>query len=481
MAAVELGQLIDGEWTLGRGAPITSTNPAWPAEIVAFGSGASACDVEAAVRAANAASRAWAAATSHDRGAILRRASLLVAQNAIAWGLELTREEGKTLAEGVGEVQRAAQILDYFGTQANNGAGDLYHSPRRGERILVTRRPLGVVAVVTPFNFPIAIPAWKIAPALAYGNSVVWKPAGTVPLLAFRLAQALQEAGLPAGVMNLVVGDRRVGSALAEHPLISGISFTGSTMVGRALAAAGAARGIPVQAEMGGKNAAVVLRDADIELAVDQVLAGAFTSSGQKCTATSRLIVDRSIAVEFGRTLADRADALAMGDPTVEGIHLGPVITAQSRDAIDGAVNAALKQGARQLTQRHRDPDADGYFVAPTVLDCSGVDTSLWSEEVFGPVLAMRVVDSADEAFALVNSSTYGLSAAVFTNDLTLALEAVDSIDVGMLHVNSETAGADPHVPFGGAKGSSLGPKEQGQAAKDFYTHTTTVYLRGGA
>ena len=484
MAVVELQQFIAGRWLAGRGAPVRSENPARPIETVAEGLTASVGDARGAVEAAAAAAPAWAGTPAHERGAILKRAALIVATAAPTWGEELAREEGKTLAEGQGEVRRAAQILEYFGTDADREVGGLYNSPRRGERIMVTRRPLGVVAVITPFNFPIAIPAWKIAPALAYGNAVVWKPAGTVPLLAVRLVQALHEAGLPAGILNLVLGEGEVGTALIEHPGVDGVSFTGSTAVGRAIASAGAARGIPVQAEMGGKNAAIVLADADLDLAVEQVLAGAFNSAGQKCTATSRLIVHESVSAEFFGAVASRADEMTVGDPTAEGVRMGPVITAGARDSITASVAAAVGAGARPLTSRSLQlPSglADGHFVAPTVLDCTEVDVSLWNDELFGPVLAARSVASTEEAFALANAGEFGLSAAVFTNDLGIALDAINAITVGMLHINSETAGADPHVPFGGAKGSGLGPQEQGTAAREFYTHPTTVYLRGGA
>ncbi|MGV8881451.1 MAG: aldehyde dehydrogenase family protein [Rhodoglobus sp.] len=484
MAVIELEQFIGGRWLSGRGAELRSENPSRPSETVAQGTGSSVDDAVAAIESAAAAAAGWASAPAHERGAILKRASQIVAQAAPDWGLELAREEGKTLAEGIGEVRRAAQILEYFGNDADREAGGLFNSPRSGERIFVTRRPLGVVTIITPFNFPIAIPAWKIAPALAYGNTVVWKPAGTVPLLAVRFAQALHEAGLPDGVLNLVLGDREVGAVLVEHPAINGISFTGSTVVGRSIAASAASRGIPVQAEMGGKNAAIVLADADLGLAAEQVLAGAFNSTGQKCTATSRLIVAEAVADEFSRMIARRADDLAVGDPTSDGVRLGPVITAGARDSITDAVDSAILHGARPLTSRSltlSDDISGGHFVAPTVLDCTGVETSVWTDELFGPVLAVRAVSSTEEAFALANASEFGLSAAVFTNDLTLALSAIETIDVGMLHINSETAGADPHVPFGGAKGSGLGPKEQGPAAREFYTHPTTVYLRGGA
>ncbi|BDZ45276.1 aldehyde dehydrogenase family protein [Naasia aerilata] len=484
MGVVLLEQYVGGEWRPGGGGQLVSRNPARPDQVVAEGTAASAGDVDLAVRAAARARDHWSSLPAHGRAAVLKRAAAVLSSNAAEWGRELAREEGKTLPEGVGEVRRAAQIFDFYGGDADREAGSLFSSPRPGERILVTHRPLGTVGIITPFNFPIAIPAWKIAPALAYGNAIVWKPAGTVPLLALRLTQALEQAGLPSGVLNLVFGEREVGSALVDHPGIDGVSFTGSTPVGRALAAAGAARGIPVQAELGGKNAAVVLSDADLDLAAGQVLAGAFNSSGQKCTATSRLIVQNEIADEFASLIAERADALVVGDPTEEGVQLGPVITAGARDAIDAGVARAEGEGARRLTSRPLELEGDlarGHFVRPVVFDSSEASDFLWKQELFGPVLAVRRAASVEEAFALADASEFGLSAAVFTQDLGTALDAIDRIDVGILHVNSETAGADPHVPFGGGKGSGLGPKEQGLAAREFYTRTTTVYLRGGA
>ncbi len=416
----------------------------------------------------------------HQRGAVLLEAAAVVERHAEAWGLELAIEEGKTKAEGVGEVRRAAQILRYYGNEGDRQAGEIFASPRAGEQILVTRKPIGVVAVITPFNFPIAIPAWKIAPALVYGNTVVWKPATTVPLLAIRLAEALTSAGLPPGVLNLVIGDSPIGEALVEQPDIAAISFTGSTAVGRRIAASAAARGVPVQAEMGGKNAAVVLDDADIELALDQVMLGAFRSTGQKCTATSRLIVTEGIADRFLDELAARASALAVGDPTEDTTQMGPVITGAAQRNIYAGIGTAMAQDAEVLAGGEpyfKGLLAEGFFVAPTVLELTA-PAEIWAEELFGPVLAARRAADADEAFALANDTEFGLSAAIFTQDLTRALHAIQHVDVGVLHINSESAGADPHVPFGGAKKSGLGPKEQGTAAREFFTHTTTVYLR---
>ncbi len=477
-----LHHLIAGQWVAGRGDAVRSVNPALPGIVVAEGAAATLADVDAAVGAAAEAARSWAGTPMHQRGAILLEAATVIERHAEDWGLELAIEEGKTRAEGVGEVRRAAQILRYFGNEGDRVAGQIYSSPRAGEQILVTRKPLGVVAVITPFNFPIAIPAWKIAPALVYGNTVVWKPASTVPLLAIRLAEALSTAGLPAGVLNLLIGDSALGDGLVNHEGVDAVTFTGSTGVGRRIAAAAAARGVPMQAEMGGKNAAVVLDDADLDLALEQVMLGAFRSTGQKCTATSRLVVTEGIADRFLTALAARADALAVGDPTDDATQMGPVITGGARTSIQTGIDTAVTHGATVLAggTPYRDgPLAEGYFLAPTIVEIAG-PADIWTEELFGPVIAVRRATSAEEAFALANDSEFGLSAAVFTQDLTRALQAVDHIDVGVLHINSESAGADPHVPFGGAKKSGLGPKEQGQAAREFFTHTTTVYLRGG-
>ncbi|MGV0779822.1 aldehyde dehydrogenase family protein [Mycolicibacterium sp. XJ775] len=480
-AAIE--HLIGGQWLPGTGDTLLSVNPAQPSLVVAQGSNARTSDVDAAVRAAGEAAASWAATPMHQRGTVLLSTADIVDRNAEAWGMELAREEGKTKAEGIGEVRRAAQILRYYGNEGDRQAGEIYASPRAGEQILITRKPLGVVGVITPFNFPIAIPAWKIAPAMIYGNTVVWKPASTVPLLAIRLAQALTEAGLPSGVLNLLIGGSDIGNAIVEHPGIDGITFTGSTGVGRRIAAAAAARGVPAQAEMGGKNAAVVLDDADVELALEQVMLGAFRSTGQKCTATSRLIVTDGIADEFLAALAERAAALAVGDPTDDATQMGPVVNDAAHQSISARIQAAAAQGATVLTggaPYSEGPLAEGYFIPPTVVELNGQAADVWTDELFGPVLAVKRAADADTAFRLANDSEFGLSAAVFTQDLTRALQAVEQIDVGVLHVNSESAGADPHVPFGGAKKSGLGPKEQGGAAREFFTHTTTVYLRGG-
>ena len=480
--AAALRAFIAGAWEDGQGETIARQNPARPDETVAEGRGILLPDLDRAVAAARGAAKEWARTPAHERGAVLTRAAAHLEARADALGRELAREEGKTLAEGRGEVLRAAQILRFYAAEADREIGDVYNSPRRGERILVTRRPLGVVGVVTPFNFPIAIPAWKIAPALAYGNAVVWKPASAVPLLAMRLVEALEAGGIPQGVVGLVYGGGMLGQALVEHSGVDAVTFTGSTGVGRRLAVACAERGKPYQAEMGGKNSSIVLADADLDLAVEQVVSGAFRSSGQKCTATSRLIVEDSVADEVLERLAARTAELVVGDPLEAETWLGPVVDEHARTSLRAAIDHGRAAGHREVFGRDHYSSGDlaaGWYVSPTVFELAGDDPTLWQTELFGPVLAVRRASSAGEAMALANDSEFGLSGSIFTRDIARALDAVDEWDIGMLHINSESPGADPHVPFGGVKGSGYGPKEQGRAAREFYSETTTVYLRG--
>ncbi|TCK27613.1 aldehyde dehydrogenase family protein [Pseudonocardia endophytica] len=475
-----LRHLVAGRWVTGTGADIVDTNPARPSEVVARGQLVGTDEVDTAVAAAAAVSKQWASTPFPERGDVLRRSAEILAARAGDWGRELAREEGKTLAEGVGEVRRAAEVFRFFASESQRPVGEVYASPRRHEQIQLVHRPVGPVAVITPFNFPIAIPAWKIAPALAFGNPVVWKPAADVPLLAMRLAEALVEGGLPDGVLSLLIGDGTAGARLVEHARIERVSFTGSTAVGRALIERCGTLARPIQTEMGGKNAAAVLTDADLDLAVAEVAAGAFRSTGQKCTATSRVVVTDAVADEFVRRLCEHTSALRVGDPVDESVQIGPLVSAQARDRVRDAVDTATQRPAVQLLTgggAYDDDRAAGAFLAPAVVELGGGDP-LWRDEVFGPVLAVRRVPDDHTALELVNDTVYGLSAAVFTDNLRAVTQAVESLDVGILHINSETAGADPHVPFGGSKHSGFGPKEQGRAAREFFTTTTTVYLK---
>jgi alpha-ketoglutaric semialdehyde dehydrogenase len=478
-----LHNYIGGQWeAAGATQAIPVTNPA-TGEVLAKAPLSSATDVGKAVAAAAAALPAWRRTPAGDRIQPLFRLKALLDANYTEIARLITQECGKTLAESEGELKRGIENVEVASGIPSLMMGANLEDIASGIDELMIRQPVGVVGVITPFNFPIAIPAWKLAPALVYGNTVVWKPASTVPLLAIRLAQALSDAGLPAGVLNLLIGGSDIGDAIVGHRDIDAITFTGSTAIGRGIAATAAARGVPAQAEMGGKNAAVVLDDADLDLALDQVMLGAFRSTGQKCTATSRLIITDGIADRFLSALTDRARALVVGDPTDDATQMGPVVNESALKSISAGIDTAAAQGATVLAggKPYTDgPLAAGYFIAPTVVELSDGPADIWTDELFGPVLAVKRAADADEAFVLANDSEFGLSAAVFTQDLTRALQAVEHIDVGVLHVNSESAGADPHVPFGGAKKSGLGPKEQGGAAREFFTHTTTVYLRGG-
>jgi acyl-CoA reductase-like NAD-dependent aldehyde dehydrogenase len=396
--------------------------------------------------------------------------------------VELCREGGKTVGESRGEVARAIQILRFNAGLADREQGDVFGSSRRGERILAVRAPLGPLAIITPWNVPIAIPAWKIAPALVFGNTVVWKPARLVPLLAFRLMEALAAAGLPDGVCNLVLGAPETAERLLSDNRIRACSFTGSTVVGRQMIALGAGNGIKVQAEMGGKNAAIVCDDADLEWAADQVVSAAMLSAGQRCTATGRALVHRRCYDEFVDLVRERTVALRVGDPADPATDIGPLASAGQRARVLGYFEAAARHGAEVVAGGEAIATEDeGYFVAPTLAVGVPSQHPIFNEEVFGPLLAVTPVDSDAEALELANQGRYGLSGAIFTADLERALAAVDDFEVGVLHVNSETCGADPHVPFGGMKDSGTSQREMGMTARDFYTELKTVYLRGAS
>jgi aldehyde dehydrogenase (NAD+) len=472
------GLLIGGAWTT-NGDEIESRNPARPSEVVARVTRATPDDVRAAYDAAAEAAPVWRRTPGPARGEILYRAAELLAARADAVGEELAREEGKTRAEGVGEVRRAAQILRFFAGEASQPVGDVLPSAGATTFLWSEQVPLGVVCIITPWNFPIGIPAWKIAPAIAFGNTVVWKPSELTPLLAVRFAQALHEAGLPAGVLNVVHGEPAViGAAVTDDPRIDGLSFTGSTAAGRAIQQRVIGRGVKVQLELGGKNPVIVLDDADVDHAVEQTLRGAMMSSGQKCTATSRALVLPGVEAAFTERLLARVGALKVGDPLDPATNVGPVVSEAQRDRILGYLDVARDEGhALALGGREAVPAGDGWFVPPTVYRDVDPASRLGQEEVFGPVLGVISVGSLEEAVAVANGTQYGLSASIFTRDLARAFAFVRDIDAGMVHVNSETAGAEPHAPFGGMKASSSHSREQGKAAVHFYTETKTVYL----
>jgi alpha-ketoglutaric semialdehyde dehydrogenase len=475
---MKLLSIIGEDRVEGDGPEISDENPSRPRETVATYREVNGDGVDRACEAAAAASMSWRATPMHERAAILVRAARDLHARAAELGRELSEEEGKLLLEGVGEVTRAARILEYYAAEADRAVGELFASPRRGEQLLTKQVPVGPTSIITPWNFPIAIPAWKLAPALIYGNPVVWKPSPVAPKLAVRLAEALLEAGLPAGVLNLVLGGAKAGRRLLTHPAIRACSFTGSTPVGRAVLAIGTEHGVKVQAEMGGRNVAAVLADADLQLAADRITAGATGSTGQKCTATSRVVVDRQVQDHLVDLLRERFASLRRGDPLEEGTDLGPLGTRPQLKAIRDALASVRAAGGDILLDGEPAPDPDeGYFVRPSLVTGLAPEHPVCSEEIFGPFVTLAAVDGTDAVFEEADRGELGLTASVFTTDLQTALAATERLEVGVLHVNSETTGAEPHVPFGGVKSSGAGGREMGRAAREFYTETRTVYL----
>jgi aldehyde dehydrogenase (NAD+) len=469
---------IAGEWRDGK-RTVADTNPARPSEHVAQVALGDASTATQAIEAARAAFPAWRAMPPPLRGDILRKAADLLDQRASDVGRDLTREEGKTLAEGIGETKRAVAILRYYAGQTLEPDGETYPSHSPATFLYARREPIGVVAAITPWNFPIAIPAWKIAPALAYGNTVVWKPAGIVPLTAMHFLQSLIDAGLPKGVLNLVIGSgSEVGDVLATHDDVDAITFTGSNAVGRKLQETAIAHGKKVQLEMGGKNPSVVLADADLALAAEHVARGAFLSAGQKCTATSRIIVEQPIVKEFQDRLVELARTWKLGDPLEADTKVGPVASEDQLKTVTGYLEIGQKDGARVLTGGSRARDlGDGYYVQPTVLGDVPPDSKVVREEIFGPVAALITARSYEEAVQLANDTPYGLTSSLFTCDLGKALRFASDIRTGVVKINQESAGLEFQVPFGGMKESSSGSREQGKAAKEFFTQWKTVYM----
>lgn len=456
---------------------VPDVNPAHPEEAVAEVGYADASVAGETAAAASAAFDGWRHTPAPARGEILRRGADILWKLQEATTRDFVREEGKTMPEASGEIDRAVAILRYYAGQTLEPEGDVYpsHDPRT--LLYAHREPLGVVAAITPFNFPVAIPAWKIAPALAYGNTVVWKPAEQVPLTSVHLLTALLDAGLPTGMLNLVLGTgEAVGAPLISHPAVDAITFTGPTAVGKRIQAVAVEHGKKVQMEMGGENPAIVLADADLDFAVEQVARAAFLSAGQKCTATSRVIVETPMAGEFAAPLSEVARTWMLGDPLDPRTRVGPVVSDEQMDKVLVYLQIAHDEGAEVVAGGERARDlGSGYFVRPTVLQGLASSSRVVREEIFGPVVAVLPADSYDEALA--NDTAYGLSASLFTNNLTRALDFARECRVGVVKVNQESAGLEFQVPFGGMKESSSGSREQGKVARDFLTPWKTVYI----
>ncbi len=471
---------INGEWVAG--STFENRNPANTDEVVGlFGSGTVA-DIDAAAEAAHAALPAWSAMAAPARGALLFKAADILDKKFELISAEMTREEGKTLPEAKGEVRRAINIFRYFAGEGSRMPGFLVPSERDRVHMFAIRKPIGVVGLVTPWNFPSAIPAWKLAPALVAGNTVVLKPASAAPLSAWRIVEACHEAGIPKGVVNLVSGSGgTLGSALVKAAPLKAVSFTGSCQVGNWLHGEASKRHLRIQLEMGGKNPTIVLADADFNSAVENVVNAAFFSTGQKCTATSRAIVEESIYDRFVDALVERTKKLKVGNGMDPDVHIGPAVDQAQLDTdlkyieIGRKEIGAPKIGGNRLTGGAYDK---GYFVEPTIFADVQESHTLAQEEVFGPVLAVMKAKDFEDAMRIANNIPFGLSSSIQTSNISRAFEYIYRSEAGLLTVNLPSAGVEYQLPFGGTKDSSFGPKEQGPAAMEFYSDYKTVYLK---
>ncbi|NGP18140.1 aldehyde dehydrogenase family protein [Devosia aurantiaca] len=472
--------LIDGEWVGSDG--IENINPSNIKEVVGVYARATAEETTQAIAAAKAAFPAWSRSGILERHAILSKASQEILARKAELGELLSREEGKTLPEGIGEVTRAAQIFDFFAGETLRLNGEILPSARPGLTVEITREPVGVIGIITPWNFPIAIPSWKIAPALAYGNTVVIKPADLVPGSTWAIVNILQRAGLPKGVLNLVMGKGSVvGQTLLDSPDVNAVSFTGSVGTGKRVAEASIKVGRKFQLEMGGKNPTIVLDDADLKVAVESVAQSAFFSTGQRCTASSRVIVTEGIHDKFVEALAARTAGLRVGDALDKETEIGPVVDPnqlkQDTDYIEigKSEGAKIAAGGERVTKGN-----EGYFLQPTLFTEATNSMRIAREEIFGPVAAVIRVKDYEEALATANDTEFGLSAGIVTTSLKYATHFKRNSEAGMVMVNVPTAGVDFHVPFGGRKGSSYGSREQGTYAKEFFTIVKTAYTAAG-
>lgn len=472
---------VNGKWVESKSAKIVERrNPANTEEIVARIPLSAREEMREAIAAAKAAFPAWRNTPAPTRGKILFRATRLMEEQKEELARLLTREEGKALKDSLGEVQRSINILEFMAGEARRLTGEHFPSELPKNFAYTMRQPLGVVGVITPWNFPVAIPVWKIAPALVCGNTVVFKPATFTPLTAMKVVEIFEKAGLPAGVLNLVMGaGRETGDELVQNPDVRAISFTGSNEVGTGLYASGAAGMKKCQCEMGGKNPVVILADADMHLAMESVLFGAFASTGQRCTATSRVVIEEKVADRFLDMLIARAKTFSVGNGLDTGVEMGPSVDETQMNTVLHYLEVGKKE-AKLLCggERMRGPKYDkGWFVEPTVFDHVRRDSVIAQEEIFGPVLSVVRVKDFDEALDVANSVKYGLASSIYTNDASKIFEFIDRIETGITHINSPTVGGEAHLPFGGMKATGVGQREVGHVALDFYTELKTVYI----
>ncbi len=473
---------IGGSWVeSASGRTYSIYNPASKSTVVGHVQTSGAEDAQRAAAAAQAALEGWANTPAPVRAGVLFRAMEIMKQRADDIARTITIEEGKPLADAQGEVRRATNIIEYAAGEGRRMFGYTTPSELANTVAYTVRRPLGVVAIITPWNFPIAIPAWKIAPALICGNTLVFKPASGTPLSAVKLVQVFEEAGLPPGVLNLITGPGAVvGNTLVESPEVQAISFTGSTEIGTDLYAQGARLLKKVQAEMGGKNAVILLADADLDKALGGIVQGAFGSTGQRCTATSRVIVEESIYDRFMEELIDRTSKLKLGNGLDTDVDVSPLSSQHQLDKVTEYIGIGAEEGANLVYGGGRPRGGhfdEGYYVEPTIFTDVAPDMRIAQEEIFGPVLTVFKAADMREAIRISNDVKFGLSSSIYTKDLTQAFEYINTVEAGMVHVNAPTLGGEVHLPFGGLKASGVGQREQGVEAVDFFSEVITVYI----
>jgi alpha-ketoglutaric semialdehyde dehydrogenase len=477
--SIEAKQYISGEWVSGAsGQRATRENPSNTAETIGTYPLASVEETNAAIEAAHRALPAWKAMPWPARSEILHRAANILDDNKEELARLMTREMGKPIGEARGELKRGVVLFRYYAGEGMRSSGEVFPASDGKSLLYSNRLPLGVVGIITPWNFPVAIPIWKMAPALIFGNTVVWKPAEPSSITGFALMQLLEKAGFPKGVINMVTGKGAdVGQTITSHPLVHGISFTGSNDVGRKVALAALERGIKYQLEMGGKNPTIVATDADLPKAVALTLSAAMRFAGQKCTATSRVIVEESIVPAFTEMIVEKARTIKLSDPLEEDCYLGPVVTQTQHSNILSAVGRSAKNGASLLTGGKAPEGKPGYFIEPTIFGKVDPSSELGQREIFGPVLSIIPARNLEHAIELANDVKFGLSAAIFSRDISRILRFIKSAEAGMIKINGETAGVEPHAPFGGLKQSSSHSREQGRAAIEFFTSIQTIAI----
>jgi aldehyde dehydrogenase (NAD+) len=482
MATKIYKNLIGGKWVAAAtGKTFLNYNPANTSDVVGEFPSSGAADVDRAVQAAKTAYRHWRLVPAPKRGEMLYRTGELLLQHKEKLARDMTREMGKVLSETRGDVQEAADTAFYMAGEGRRLFGQTTPSELKDKFAMSVRMPVGVCGMIAPWNFPMAIPSWKLFPALVCGNTCVIKPAEDTPLSTINLVELLMEAGLPEGVVNIVSGyGPDAGAPLVSHPDVNAISFTGSSEVGRIVAQTAAGNFKPISLEMGGKNAMIVLEDANLDLALDGAVWGAFGTTGQRCTATSRIIVQKSIAAEFTKRLVARAKALRVGNGLDEAIEMGPQINQQQVDTSARYTEVAQQEGAELLTGGKRATGSGldkGFFFAPTVFGAVGAKMRIARDEVFGPVVSVIECDHFDEAIEIANGIQYGLSTALYSRNVNLALKAVRDLEAGITYINAPTIGAEVHLPFGGVKQTGNGHREGGTGALDFYTSWKAVYI----